>query len=548
MTEFEAHVGFTRRSFVAASALAMGAVAGVAGCANGGASASSNTASGSSESSESSSAESAKPTELRAALDYPAPVAEASPVGNTRALWVSAGWHVYEALYELDYVTYSAHNALAAGEPVQLSDLEFEVALREEAKFSDGSAVTAADVVNAFNRDLESATYASMLSFIASVVAKDETTVLFTLRYPVGDLFQRRLSLVKVFPASMTDEELSTAPRGSGPWQYEPFEGDFAKEISFVPNPHYNGSVPAQFDRMVWTASSDANERCDLLIDKSVAVCENTPFPRVNDVKNSSETVEYIQGFGQPFLMFNCRKKPFDDPRVRQAFFYAINVEKLIDDVMDGHAAPVTSFLPKTFANYHEASTVYSYNPDKARVLLAEAGVKELTFTMTVNNNWVKDLADSIQSDLNEVGITMENDESNIDWSALAPSDDDAILPFDVVLTPGDPTCFGADPDLLMSWWYGDNVWTRGRSCWAKAGDGKFEELQQLLQKARELSGDERQNAWNACFDLIAEEVPLYALFHREVATGFDESQIGDFEAIGTTGLMLLGVSPRESS
>ena len=142
----------------------------------------------------------------------------------------------------------------------------------------------------------------------------------------------------------------------------------------------------------------------------------------------------------------------------------------------------------------------------------------------------------------------MENDESNIDWSALAPSDDDAILPFDVVLTPGDPTCFGADPDLLMSWWYGDNVWTRGRSCWAKAGDGKFEELQQLLQKARETSGDERQNAWNACFDLIAEEVPLYALFHREVATGFDESQIGDFEAIGTTGLMLLGVSPRESS
>ena len=167
MTEFEAHVGFTRRSFVAASALAMGAVAGVAGCANGGASVSSNTASGSSESSESSSAESAKPTELRAALDYPAPVAEASPVGNTRALWVSAGWHVYEALYELDYVTYSAHNALAAGEPVQLSDLEFEVALREGAKFSDGSAVTAADVVNAFNRDLESATYASMLSFIA---------------------------------------------------------------------------------------------------------------------------------------------------------------------------------------------------------------------------------------------------------------------------------------------------------------------------------------------------------------------------------------------
>ena len=111
------------------------------------------------------------------------------------------------------------------------------------------------------------------------------------------------------------------------------------------------------------------------------------------------------------------------------------------------------------------------------------------------------------------------------------------------MLTPGDPTCFGNDPDLLLSWWYGDNDWTRGRSCWKKAGDGKFDELQALMQTARESSGSEQQEAWNKCFDLLSEEVPLYALFHRELATGYQADAITGFEPIATTGLVFLGAS-----
>ena len=143
------------------------------------------------------------------------------------------------------------------------------------------------------------------------------------------------------------------------------------------------------------------------------------------------------------------------------------------------------------------------------------------------------------------VGITMKNDEVKIDWASLAPSETNEVLPFDVMLTPGDPTCFGNDPDLLMNWWYGDNVWTQGRSCWAKAGDGKFEELQTLMQQGREATGSEQQQIWNQCFDIIAEQVPLYALFHRELATGYQDSKISGFEPIGTTGLVFLGASAK---
>ena len=128
--------------------------------------------------------------------------------------------------------------------------------------------------------------------------------------------------------------------------------------------------------------------------------------------------------------------------------------------------------------------------------------------------------------------------------SALYPSITDKDgADFSMVLAPGDPSVFGNDPDLLMSWWYGDNVWTQGRSCWKKAGDGKFDELQTLMQQAREATGNEQQELWNKCFDLLAEEVPLYPLFHRELATGYQETQITGFEPIATTGLVFLGAS-----
>ena len=266
-----------------------------------------------------------------------------------------------------------------------------------------------------------------------------------------------------------------------------------------------------------------------------------SPDANAEQLMAAGASVDYIQGFNQPFFMFNTLKKPFDDKRVRQAFYYAVDVDKLISNAMAGHAAKVTSFLPESHENYHKASTVYTYDPEKAKSLLSEAGVTDLSFELMTNNNWVKNLAAGIKNDLDAIGVNCTINETKIDWASLAESAD--VLPYDVMLTPGDPTCFGNDPDLLMSWWYGDNVWTQGRSCWKKAGDGKFDELQTLMQQAREATGNEQQELWNKCFDLLAEEVPLYPLFHRELATGYQETQITGFEPIATTGLVFLGAS-----
>lgn len=481
---------------------------------------------------------------LTAAVAYEG--SDPNPIGTSSGVFLAAGWHVFEGLYELNMHTYRAECGLAADAPVQIDDLEYEVTLREDTVFSDGSPLTSADVVNAFERNGESDLYGAFLSFITTVSAPDERTVRFKLNAPMGSVLQERLALVRVFPATLTDEELASKPVGSGPWCYETINAADGGRISFTANHRYTGPWPATCERMEWSVLLDDTRRTDELIDKDVMVMEAAPVVRAEELADAGVTVEWVPGFNLPFLMFNCEKPPFDDVRVRQALLYAIDVDSLIGTYMAGHARAATSLLPDYFRHYHRAATVYSYDPEKARKLLAEAGVDELALTLRANDNWVSTLAPAIAEDWKAVGVTAEV--VLLDTTALfadlsTEPEPGTLLPFDVVLSPGDPSCFGNDADLIISWWYGDNVWTRARSRWATTP--AFAEMAELLAEARsKTSEDEQQPLWNQCFDIIAAEVPLYPLFHRETATAWWTAQLDDYDPISATGLNFLGTTP----
>lgn len=481
---------------------------------------------------------------LTAAVAYEG--SDPNPIGTSSGVFLAAGWHVFEGLYELNMHTYRAECGLAADAPVQIDDLEYEVTLREDTVFSDGSPLTSADVVNAFERNGESDLYGAFLSFITAVSAPDERTVRFKLNAPMGSVLQERLALVRVFPATLTDEELASKPVGSGPWCYETINAADGGRISFTANHRYTGPWPATCERMEWSVLLDDTRRTDELIDKDVMVMEAAPVVRAEELADAGATVEWVPGFNLPFLMFNCEKPPFDDVRVRQALLYAIDVDSLIGTYMAGHARAATSLLPDYFRHYHRAATVYSYDPEKARKLLAEAGVDELALTLRANDNWVSTLAPAIAEDWKAVGVTAEV--VLLDTTALfadlsTEPEPGTLLPFDVVLSPGDPSCFGNDADLIISWWYGDNVWTRARSRWATTP--AFAEVAELLAEARsKTSEDEQQPLWNQCFDIIAAEVPLYPLFHRETAAAWWTAQLDDYDPISATGLNFLGTTP----
>ena len=462
-----------------------------------------------------------------------------NPINASKALACGANWHVVEGLYELDMATYEPYAALAAGEPEMVSETEYEIPLRQDAKFSDGTPVTAKDVVSSYERTTgaEGSLYGPMLSFIKTMKAKDDSTVTVELEYPFS-LLKERLPLVKVVPASATVEELNTKPVGSGPWMYETIT---EQQIDFVPNPHYNGDHPALADNMRWDIIADDTARTTALREGTVQVMESVPADVIDQLVASGITVEDVQSFGLAFIMFNTQKEPFNDVRVRQAILHAIDTEKLINNALAGKASACKSLLPASHPNYAEASYVYTYDPDKARALLEEAGVKTLSLVLdTTDTGFIVALAPQIKNDLEALGLEVEV--STQPSKSLYPNRTDNNVDFDVVVAPGDPSCFGLDPDLLMSWWYGDNVWTQKRTQWK--GSSEYEQLQELLLEAAQSSGANQQALWQECLDLISEQVPLYPLFHRVVSTGYYADQLDGFNSIGTTSISMIDVAP----
>lgn len=179
--------------------------------------------------------------------------------------------------------------------------------------------------------------------------------------------------------------------------------------------------------------------------------------------------------------MFNCEKAPFNNPKVRQALHYGLNTDKLVDIVFDGNAEAATSYLQTTHPDYIKASTQYPYDPEKAAALLKEAGVTELKFELlATDHDWVKESAPLILESWNKipgVKVTLQHLQSG----ALYSNNVDPGV-YEVAIAPGDPSVFGDDLDLLLSWWYRGDVWPKRRFRWSNTPE--FAKVTELLNAA----------------------------------------------------------------
>ncbi|MDC4233569.1 ABC transporter substrate-binding protein [Actinomyces sp. B33] len=520
-----------RKHVTAGAALMASAVLLLSGCGG------SNTAAPAQQSDGPASTESTAPTgEINLGVAYE--TTDYGPI-TTSALAMGTNWHVLEGLYQFDMADYSVHPALAAGDPVEVSDLVYEVALRDGAKFSDGTDVTADDVVAAYERTTDDKSiYKQFFDFVKSVSVKDATTVTIELNYPFTSL-KERFTNVKVVPAAMDADALKAQPVGTGPFKYESIT---PTEVTAVPNEHYNGEFPAKVERMRWHVLKDDSARLAAALDGTTDIMEAVPATTISELEATGWTVDAVPGYGNPFLMFNTAKEPFNNNKVRQAFHTAIDTQKLIDTAMEGQAVEATSFLPESNPSYSKAATQFTYDKDKAKALLDEAGASGLEINLvTTDHPWVANLVPQIKADLEAIGITVNH-------TAMASSDlygnvTDVDNPtYDVVLAPGDPSVFGTDPGIILSWWNADNVWTQKRSQWKNTDPENFEKFQTILAEAVQLDGDAAKAKWAEAQDLLAEQAVVYPLFHRNMITAYNGDKLDGVKPIASTGLELVGV------
>ncbi len=445
---------------------------------------------------------------------------------------------------------------LAPGKPVELApDLATDTGkasddgrtwtftLKKGLKFSDGSAVTADDVVFSFTRVLDPANkslYSQFLPFIDKVEAKDAGTVTIKLKYAFS-LVAERLSVVKIVPKAVVEadaKKFDMNPTGSGPYKMTD-NGAASQKVVFERNDNYNGPRPALAKSMTWQVLPDDTTRTNAVSSGSVQAIDAVPAANLTTLKDPVK-VAAQQGFGLLFAMFN--NTTFSNVKARQAVLYALDYAKICDTSMAGLATPATCFVQEGHPAYKKAKVVYSMDAAKAKSLLAEAGITTINVLCT-DHGWFSAVRPVIRENLEALGVTVNYDEKkSADTYSFIDSSQGA---WDVLIAPGDPSVFGNDADLLMRWWYSGDVWTETRMHWK--GSESQGAVQKLLDEAVKLEGDKQVAKWQEIFDKLSEEVPLYPIFHRKAPTAYDSTTLENFKPIALTGLSFVGTGSTKS-
>lgn len=290
--------------------------------------------------------------------------------------------------------------------------------LRSGVTFHDGTAMTAEDVVFSLDRArANDSTNAQKALFegIDTVEAVDPLTVVITLSEANGNFTFNLAWGDAVIVAPESIDQAATSPVGTGPFTFSQWlQGD---SVVLTRNPNYWGDAPA-LATATFKFIGDPNAAFAALMAGDIDAFPNYPSPetlaqfeadpRFNVIVGSSE--------GETILSTNNRSGVLADVRVREAIARAINRQDIIDGAMFGFGTPIgTHFAPHN-PDYLDFTALSSYDPDRARALLDEAGVSDLTLRLALPPvAYARRGGEIIASQLREVGI--ETEITNVEWA-----------------------------------------------------------------------------------------------------------------------------------
>lgn len=327
-------------------------------------------------------------------------------VGREREA-ISVTVHIFDSLLRMDA---SPQPALADSWE-QLDDVTWRFFLREDVYFHDGVQMTADDVAFSIERSRDAPRVQFISGFVSHAEVVDEFTVDITTLHPfaptLANLAMPMMAIVPRHLVEANEEYFIENPVGTGPYRF--VEWRRGQGASLVANPYYfRGApittnlemrvVPEATQRTIAIETGEAHLAFDLISNDAARV------------QNNPDLVFYD---GDPiaswFLFLNVNRPPLDDYRVRQAIRYAINTSDIIDVARHGLAIPANSFIPPMAFGHAPHAQEYPFNPERARELLAEAGVSDLTLTLFVNEAQERiDTCQVIQAQLLQIGINID--------------------------------------------------------------------------------------------------------------------------------------------
>jgi len=462
------------------------------------------------------------------------------PINVTDGESLRATRQIFDSLLRFKPGSFNLAPALATEIPKpEDGGRSYTLKLRKGVKFHDGTEFNADAVKFNFDRwrdtknpyhkgggseSADFAYYSSQFggfdddSIIESVDALDEYTVRFSLKEPQGP-FVKNLTMSPfaiASPAAIKKnvDDFWQEPVGSGPYKFVEWERN--SQIRVKANEDWWGSsLPTSqgyggphLKQVIIKSIPDNTQRVAALTGNQLDAADGLVPDDVPTVKDQEGfTVKFRPPNTIGYLAMNNEKEPFDDPKVRQAFNYAINVEQIVASVLRGQGEVASNYMPSLMPYFNKDIDPYPYDPDKAEQMLKDAGVTNLKtelWYMPIPRPYMPDaksIAQVMQQNLKKVGVSAKL--VTYDWGIYL-----------------DKTGRGEHPMCLLGW-TGDNgdpdnfLYVNLGSASATPEDAvnvayyKNPEVDKLLLKGQTtVDDDERRDAYYRAQEIMHEDAP----------------------------------------
>ncbi|MGC5247418.1 ABC transporter substrate-binding protein [Gordonia sp. DT219] len=356
------------------------------------------------------------------------------------------GNSLYEGLTRYDLLQSSkipgVVSSLAESWELAPSGTQWIFHLRNGVHFTDGTPFNADAVIFNLDRYLNprapqynvsvAGRAALSLAGVSGYHAVDEQTVAIDTKGVYSHLPEDLTMVYIASPTAITKwgAAFGSHPVGTGPFVFDSMRR--GQQLILRANPNYWRGAP-KLQKLVLIPVPDASSRLAAIRSHSVDWAE---APNPDDIKwlasNGYDVLTNSYDHVWPWI-FDVRKKPLSDVRVRQALNFAINRNSIANHLLASTADPADQVAPRASLAYHGSNDFYDYDPAKARRLLAEAGYPN-GFSMSVSyptsgsgNMQPGSMNQAMQADLARIGVHVNL--KPIEWAAMLTSFSSGRIP-----------------------------------------------------------------------------------------------------------------------
>jgi len=314
-------------------------------------------------------------------------------------------------------VTRDANNNLAPGLATEwkaINDTTWQFKLREGVKFQDGEPFDANAVKFSIDRLLNPATKSPIveLNTVSEVKVVDANTVNFVTKGP-DPILPNKVTLfggVMVPPKYIQekgDDNFAKNPIGTGAYKFVSWQKD--NQVVMEANPDYWRGAP-QIKKLVFRIIPNPADMVAALKTGEVNIASSLSSDVADQIKNEAS----LQVVSSPWIrtfyisLDTTQDGPLAKKEVRQALNYAVDVDTMIKTVLGGHAARVSTLIPKQNFGVDASIQPYEYNPEKAKQLLAQAGYPQ-GFSISLDaSNADSSNVQAIAGQLAKIGVNVK--------------------------------------------------------------------------------------------------------------------------------------------